>query len=514
MTTPVYKGVTAKLLNGLIYGVRQLFVDGIEKPIRSRLNFVGVTAVDDAENDWVELSLSPVDLSEDLPQPLGTPAAGTTGEAADAGHVHPHGDQGGGSEHELATNATDGFMPATMMAFLEDATAFPTALKLVLRDATGGASFGWIATGGFFADANGVSLGDGVAIDPDANGATWFVGIGATPGNDPTNGAFVWADGAGKLWTLNAAGVPSDIDLGTVYSASFRGRAGVGADGQDIVIGGGDPGTPGTHVPGDTTIELGAPVAAGTSGVLNWRADGATKRRNYWLASISALLDALDATTYVILNAAYRIADGSLNVVASFTSDGMGVGGNPIANQNRTLFVANRLPTAAPTGGAFVGSEGGAIQSWEPNGVRHEIACRDSATGGTSKRILGRMGRATIITGTTTDVEIVPAADLGGTWVARVVVEWGAFDTVDATVAGGIRFATVKGAAGTITVPTSGANQLGGTTDDNTMAAAMSTGASMLVRTSGANLQMRFITLKTDDIRVWARVLSATIVEH
>lgn len=72
-----------------------------------------VTAVAAAEAalEAVVAGLSGVNISSATPQPLGSAAAGSTGDASDAGHVHAHGAQalGDGTNHALATEAVAGF---------------------------------------------------------------------------------------------------------------------------------------------------------------------------------------------------------------------------------------------------------------------------------------------------------------------------------------------------------------------------------------------------------------------
>jgi hypothetical protein len=81
-------------------------------------------------------------LSTANPLPLGTAAPGDTGEAADAGHVHPHGNQGGGPLHAAATNSTAGFMPSAMHALVDGATASGTPNALMRRDGSGNVAAG------------------------------------------------------------------------------------------------------------------------------------------------------------------------------------------------------------------------------------------------------------------------------------------------------------------------------------------------------------------------------------
>jgi hypothetical protein len=76
-------------------------------------------------------------LSSATPQPLGAAAAGTGSAASRADHVHAHGNQGGGSLHDVATSGTAGFMSSAQFSLLDAATNASTANALVRRDANG-----------------------------------------------------------------------------------------------------------------------------------------------------------------------------------------------------------------------------------------------------------------------------------------------------------------------------------------------------------------------------------------
>jgi hypothetical protein len=80
-------------------------------------------------------------LSSSTPLALGAAAAGNGTEASAWNHVHPHGDQAGGTLHALASGVTSGFMSAAQ--FTKLATALIGALgstdNVLLRsDGTGG----------------------------------------------------------------------------------------------------------------------------------------------------------------------------------------------------------------------------------------------------------------------------------------------------------------------------------------------------------------------------------------
>lgn len=163
---------------------------------------------------------------------------------------------------------------------------------------------------------------------------------------------------------------------------------------------------------------------------------------------------------------------------------------------------------------------------WQDNGrlqvrtqrdVRHELNCQDSATGATSKRIYDRLKRVTgNLLGGNNDIELLAAADLPGSspnWVARFEVDWGAYQVTANTIAGGCRRGTVKCLNGTISVPTSSANQIVGV-DDNTTAS-ISTATPCVVRTAGTNLQFRVVIINpgTIDLRLWVRA-QVVLIQH
>lgn len=78
-----------------------------------------------------------VALSDSAPQPIGTAAAGTSGDASRADHVHAHGNQAGGMLHALATSGAPGFLPSADKVKLDGATSASTPNTLVLRDGAG-----------------------------------------------------------------------------------------------------------------------------------------------------------------------------------------------------------------------------------------------------------------------------------------------------------------------------------------------------------------------------------------
>lgn len=147
-----------------------------------------------------------VALSDAAPQPLGVAAAGSTGAAADAGHVHAHGDQTGGSLHAAATSGAAGFMAAADKSKLDGVAAGATAnaTDAQLRDRS-------THTGTQLAS----SISDLVEATQDTVAALLTAGANVT---------LSYNDAAGTL-TIEVSGVPShahsatDVTSGTLADA-------------------------------------------------------------------------------------------------------------------------------------------------------------------------------------------------------------------------------------------------------------------------------------------------------
>lgn len=84
--------------------------------------------------------------SDAVPLSLGTPTPGTSGEFARRGHVHGHGNQGGGSLHSVATTTSSGFMSSSDKQFMLglqgqlDSPGQALAIRTVTVDTTAMAS--------------------------------------------------------------------------------------------------------------------------------------------------------------------------------------------------------------------------------------------------------------------------------------------------------------------------------------------------------------------------------------
>ncbi len=120
-------GITSKALASLIYGIRRIFDDGTEKPLRDSINMIGFTVADDPTNKRTNITATGgVTLSGSVASLVAAAsAAGSAGTASKSDHVHGHGDQAGGTTHAVASGAANGFMPAAHYTRVQDG-AFPS----------------------------------------------------------------------------------------------------------------------------------------------------------------------------------------------------------------------------------------------------------------------------------------------------------------------------------------------------------------------------------------------------
>lgn len=166
---------------------------------RVELTVIEQGGVDIIVLDVPGLQVAGAVISTDLPQSLGVPSAGSTGLASDAGHVHAHGNQIGGSLHALATSSGAGFLSSTLFSLLNGATSSNTVNSLVRRDGSGNFSANVIT-----ADLNGTAS----AI---ANDSVTDVKVAA---NAAIAGTKIVPDfGAQDIQTTGGLGVGNDINL-------------------------------------------------------------------------------------------------------------------------------------------------------------------------------------------------------------------------------------------------------------------------------------------------------------
>lgn len=231
-----------------LLGVVQVLWNGVAvNPTRKRINIVGGTVADNDALDATEITLPAgdggegADLSDDVPEPLGTAAAGDSEEASRANHVHAHGALAGGNLHaDVIAGDASGFMTgtqATKLAGIEagaQVTSFanvsaalaaastaldvngqritdvatPTAgtdaANKAYVDAGGGGGGAWVTAldTDFAAQAN-ATLADGANV---IDGHTW-TGVNLASGGSAVivNGSYLRLKGNATSTTINNA---------------------------------------------------------------------------------------------------------------------------------------------------------------------------------------------------------------------------------------------------------------------------------------------------------------------
>lgn len=480
-------------------GAFTFYEDGTARPTRRKLNFIGATVTDDTVNERLDIEITGYAISAALPQALGTANAGATGEASDAGHVHAHGNLAGGSLHaDVIAAGASGFMTGADKTKLDGlvassstpepigvaaigvGTTWARADHVHAHGVQGGGSEHADATqlaSGFMSGADKTILDGADANDTpstlcarDSSGDCAFVGVAcATLEATSYVETPLVANSAGVLEVQGASGVlvshgVNDLVLAEKYSTNVARLTSQ----QDILM----------------------LRNAQSSGQLIMKVESAT-----------------GAAIYDAPIVGYRDSAGSYDYLALLqkTSGLPGLSG-AFPGTGAQLF--QDIDTGAPRGQIRVTSS---------YGVYSEVSVRDNdGAGGVVKAAYDRIARLSSSTSSLTqDKTLLAAADLpSGTpeWVARVEVEWWAYDTTDNTIAGGTRRATVKSVGGTISVVTSAANQVIGS-DDNETAGSVSGGSAVFLRSGGTTVDIRFATLKTNAIKFGARV-RAFLVEH
>ena len=104
----------------------------------------GMSAADKTKLDSIDANATANTISTNNPQALGTAAPGASGEVSDSAHVHPHGDQAGGTLHAVASGAAAGFMSAADKSKLDgiEAGADATTLSASVAQPLGTAAAG------------------------------------------------------------------------------------------------------------------------------------------------------------------------------------------------------------------------------------------------------------------------------------------------------------------------------------------------------------------------------------
>lgn len=168
------------------------------------------------------------EISTATPQPLGTAAAGTTGQAADAGHIHAHGNLAGSSLHALASTSAAGFMSAAQFDLLAAATDQDAAGTLVRRDESGDFEANIITAALDGNAATATKLATARTINGQSFDGTGNITITADP-NSHTHGNI---SDDGKIGST--AGLPIVTGAaGVLQAGSFGATAGTFAAGDD-----------------------------------------------------------------------------------------------------------------------------------------------------------------------------------------------------------------------------------------------------------------------------------------
>lgn len=479
-------------------GTFGFYEDGTAKPTRRKLNFIGATITDDTINERLDIEVAAT-ISAALPQALGTAAAGASGEVSDAAHVHAHGNLAGGSLHAVAVAAgASGFMTGADKTILDGLVRASTTPEAVA--AAGAVGVGTTLARADHVHAHGLQAGGSLHADATQIASGFMSGADKTILDNAvataTASTLCMRDGSGDCAFVGVA--CQALEASSYVETPLVARSSTGS----IEVSG-FSGVLLSH--GSTDCCVVSSPAANTSQIessqdyiqiVNSRSGGQVRIKTTQ-ANGSVLYDTAVFTL--------RDRNGTYDYWRTL-QDGTGL--NPWSTP----------PSAGCTWWQDIAtSPRGQLRTLSALGVYTELNARDvDGSGATTKALYDRLCRLTSTTSSLTqDKTLIAAADLPASspeWVARVEVEWAAFDTNDNTIAGGTRRATVSCVAGTVTVHTSAANQVIGT-DDNTTAGSVAGSTANFLRTGGTDLQFRFATLKTNNIRFWAKVRTF-LVEH
>lgn len=478
-------------------GTFGFYEDGATRTTRRKLNFIGATLTDDPVEERLDIEIAAATISADLPQALGTASAGATGEVSDAGHVHAHGPQAGGSLHaDVVAAGASGFMTGADKTKLDGLVASSSTPADVGVAAVGvGTTWaradhvhghGIQAGGSTHADATQLVAGFMSAADK-------TILDSADPNAVPSVLCMRDASGDCAFSGVACSGLEASSYVETPLVARSTGVLEV-SGGDGVLISDGTADLFVSTCPSANIAQIEA--SQDIFKIVNQRSGGSIRIQTT-LANASAIYD----------TAIFTIRDraGTYDYLR-FVNDTTGL--NPWSTPPSSgVSVWQDIAT----------SPRGQVRTLSALGVYCELNPRDvDGSGAVTKARYDRVCRLTSSTSSLTqDKTLLAAGDLPGStpeWVARVEIEWWAYDTTDNTVAGGTRRATVKCVGGTITVVTSAANQVIGT-DDNETAASVSSGSAIFVRTGGTTVDVRFATLKTNSIKFGARLVSF-LVEH
>jgi hypothetical protein len=220
-------------------------------------------------------------LSTATPEPVGlTGAAGTSGDAARADHVHAHGNQTGTSLHALATTSGAGFMSAAQFDLLDGATDQDSADTLVKRDASGD-----FEANNVYADLVGnAATATALATARTINGESFDGSANITLTAAPTAGSVVDASVASNadiaLTKLANGALPSGITVesvnivdGTIVDADINASAAIALSklasvtAGRVVMGDASDVATATEITGDLTLASDGVATLSVSGV-------------------------------------------------------------------------------------------------------------------------------------------------------------------------------------------------------------------------------------------------------
>lgn len=251
-----------------------------------RNNAGTVAALDDLDGRVTDLELVPsIELSAATPQPLGTAAAGSTGEASDAGHAHEHGNQAGGSLHaDVIAAGASGFMSGADKTKLDNAVSTATASRLAIRDGSGNCAFVGLT-------ASSLSGGSALVVSASATCQTQAPAVSTvaptsithdTPSivNRTSGGTSIRTTSVAASFAETYDAGVSGIEETWTQDASAaggawwrRGQKGVaGSIGGVVGLASGKGGIPGTQLAGGIRLELGQQVG-GTTDTVSIRED-------------------------------------------------------------------------------------------------------------------------------------------------------------------------------------------------------------------------------------------------
>jgi hypothetical protein len=177
----------------------------------------GMSAADKTKLD----SISGLALSSDPPQALGAADAGSVGEASDAGHVHPHGDQAGGTLHAEATTSVAGFMSGADKTKLNGVAPGATAVTI-----SGSTPQPVGASGAAGETGNASDAGHVHAHGDQAGGTLHAEATTSVPG-------FLSAADKTKLNSIESGSTATPISSATPQAVGVTGSAGVTGEVSD-----------------------------------------------------------------------------------------------------------------------------------------------------------------------------------------------------------------------------------------------------------------------------------------